>query len=38
MIKERTIFEPITYEGQPDGGRTPIIDMMVASCIVYSCW
>ena len=26
MIKERTISEPITYEGQPDGGRTPIID------------
>jgi DNA repair photolyase len=26
MIKEIKIADPITYEGQPDGGRTPMID------------
>ena len=26
MIKEILIKDPITYEGQPDGGRTPMID------------
>ena len=26
MIKEITIHDPITYEEQPDGGETPIID------------
>jgi DNA repair photolyase len=26
MIKEVLIKDPITYEGQPDGGRTPMID------------
>ena len=26
MIKEIKITDPITYEGQPDGGRTPMID------------
>jgi hypothetical protein len=26
MIKEIMISEPITYEEQPDGGETPMID------------
>ncbi|MDR2941246.1 MAG: hypothetical protein LBV17_01460, partial [Treponema sp.] len=26
MVKEITVSDPITYEGQPDGGKTPIID------------
>ena len=26
MVKEITISDPITYEGQPDGGSTPMID------------
>ena len=26
MIKEIMVSDPITYESQPDGGRTPIID------------
>ena len=26
MIKEITVFDPITYEEQPDGGITPMID------------
>lgn len=39
MIKEKTISDPITYEEQPDGGSTPMIDPYDGCqlCCPY-CW